>query len=284
MISQLLAIALVVGRIAAQDQLDSAGNTMAPINEGRSLAGNTMAPVNEGLVGNTMAPRAIVQNVMPPLNQGRAVSGVGITKAPISQGRSFVENAGEGRALIPNRPILKALAGAGCALKEWPTNVKVIAKPDEFFVAADSSAGQKESGFLVELLDIIQKATGAVFTVTAKPELSYGRPNENGTWDGTLIAPLLNNEADLVGPSMTITSFGKKDVDYCVPILPYKLHILFNPKFGLSSGVQYLIMDDEDLFYLKNSKDVALQSIYQNIQAGRPQSIVKNNQKVSPRC
>jgi len=41
--------------------------------------------------------------------------------------------------------------------------------------------------------------------------------------------------------------------------------------------VQYVIIDDEDFFYLKNSKNASLQAIYQNILLGIPQSIVKSN-------
>jgi len=151
----------------------------------------------------------------------------GVVAPPMVNAPPMQPVVGQERAIIPNRPVVKA-AEQG-KFSQWPSQLKVFTKPDEFYFAADALSNKKESGFLVELLAIIQQRTGTVFNIESHPELMCGRPNANGTYDGTVIAPLLNNEADIVGPSLTINSWGYKVVDYCVPILPYKLEIVFNP-------------------------------------------------------
>ncbi|OWA51021.1 hypothetical protein BV898_15523 [Hypsibius exemplaris] len=160
---------------------------------------------------------------------------------------------------------------------KWPANIRVHYTPDEFFSAANESAGTKNSGFLVDILNSLEGATGSNFTITSRPDLAYGRPNDNGTWDGTLIGALINGEADLVGPGLTITSYGDKVVDYSVPILPYKLFLVYNLKYGLDNMTQYITLDDENFIYFNSSKNSTLQAIYRRMKAAGNASFVGSN-------
>jgi hypothetical protein len=163
-----------------------------------------------------------------------------------------------------------------CPDKIAPNHLRVHAIPDEFFNAT-ANKDFKFSGFLVDVLDAIQQQTGLTYSIIPRPELKiYDKPNANGSWDGTLINSLIKDEADLVGPSLIVSSVGEKVADFLVPILRSKLKVLFNPMFGLKQGVQYLALDDENLNLIKNSKIPMIQEIYKNIEAGRPNSIVPN--------
>jgi len=158
-----------------------------------------------------------------------------------------------------------------------PTNtVTVFAIPDEYLTIKGANSPQ---GFLMDFLKVVQKKTNLQFTVIPHPELSYDRPNEDGTWDGTLIGEVSKDfpTADLVGPDLTISAEGKKVVDFLEPIRNYNLQILVNPKFGLSPRTQYLSIDDADLASLKNHKNATLKKIYESVKAGGKSSIVDSN-------
>ncbi|OQV21389.1 hypothetical protein BV898_04598 [Hypsibius exemplaris] len=166
----------------------------------------------------------------------------------------------------------------GCQTVPVPRNIRVFAIPDGFlYVAANASAGTPDSGFLVDLLNAIKQQSGIPYTLTSRPDLKFGNVNPDGTWDGTLIGALINDEADLIGADLTINAEREAVVDFLVPLATYSLQILYNAQKGLNNGVQYLIRDDADLTFLKISKNSTLQAIYRNILAGMPDSIVQSD-------
>jgi len=162
--------------------------------------------------------------------------------------------------------------GSGSCGPAVPSNIRVWAIPDSLYVA-----GPPASGFLVGLLNALQGVTGIPYTLAAHPELSFGNQDASGSFNGSLIGALVQNQADLVGTDVTITSSREAAADFLVPFSQYQLQIVANTQFGLGSSVQYICQDDADLQFLKNSKNATINAIYDNINAGRPGSIVADN-------
>jgi len=155
--------------------------------------------------------------------------------------------------------------------------IVVWAIPDEYF---PTTALGVPGGFLGDLLNSLTKITGLTFNIQPHPELKYDSPNPDGSWTGTLIGAVsqANAGADLVGPDLTATPENQKVVDFLEPIQTYTLQIIVNKKFGLTDSVQYISIDDADLLALKESSNTTLNKIYQNVQNGRPGSIVDTNE------
>jgi len=239
--SPLFLLSLLVSGIAAADDV------LGVVPSGMQRGGRVVMP--DGLRFGSM-------NVIPPRQ--------------VQSGVQPMQPDGN-QPMMPNMPNMPQ--------QQWPKSIRVVAKPDIAFIPGNPAAGVAHSGFLMDLLSAIEKDVGTQFIVTSRPELRYARINENGTFDGTLLEPILNNEADLVGPTMTMTSYGEKVADFLVPLFPYQLEIIYNPRFGLQPGVQYLIMDTEDLGYLKTAsvRNMTLQALFSNVKAGLPLSIVKDS-------
>jgi len=166
---------------------------------------------------------------------------------------------------------------SACPSLEIPNHMRVIAFPDDYFIAADPAAGTLNSGFLVDLLDAVQGLTGISYTLTARTDLGFVQ-NPNGSWDGTFIGTLINNEADLVGADLTVTSGRAEVVDMLMPFTTYDLNIVTNPQFGVDSQTQYVIQDDADFNYIKSVQSSQFQAIIANIVAGEPNSFVRTNE------
>jgi len=161
---------------------------------------------------------------------------------------------------------------------DLPTNIRVFAIPSPFFVPANKNVtGSKNSGFLVDLLDGFKQATGIPYTLTARSDLTYSAKNPNGSYDGSLIGALLNNEADLVGPDVFILSQYEPLLDFLFPINTEHLTILANKKFGLN-GAQYVTIGQDTLNLICKSKNDTLQAICKNLKAGLPGSIVETDE------
>lgn len=155
--------------------------------------------------------------------------------------------------------------------------IRVCAKPDSLFTSADESTDGRDSGFFVDLLAALTRETGIRFKIESHPDWAYARMNDDGTWDNTLVGGLITDQCDLIGPDVTVNSDAEKVIDFLTPIMPYKLMLLYNPKFGLPNEPpipQYLIRDNHNLIYLKDSFNKTLHDIYENIDNGRPDSIV----------
>ncbi|OQV23399.1 hypothetical protein BV898_02845 [Hypsibius exemplaris] len=136
---------------------------------------------------------------------------------------------------------------------------------DPFFVAANATTGTKNSGFLVELLDKLQAISGLPYTLTARPDLNYGTKNPNGTWDGSIIGVLVNNEADLIGADDFNWADRESAVDFLIPLLSYKLQILTNTQFSLNNATQYVTSAPDFLRFVCTSQNSVAQAICANI-------------------
>ncbi|OQV12563.1 hypothetical protein BV898_13207 [Hypsibius exemplaris] len=139
---------------------------------------------------------------------------------------------------------------------------------------------EDQTGFFLELLDALQTHTGIPYKVTNRTDLTnFGQQNADGSWTGSLLGELLADRADLVASEFTITSLRQSVLDFLLPLGSYQLEILANAQFGVNtSGLQYLSFDNADLTYLKNSKNPDYRAIAANIEAGRPASILSNDQ------
>ncbi|OQV22947.1 hypothetical protein BV898_02999 [Hypsibius exemplaris] len=155
------------------------------------------------------------------------------------------------------------LTGSGCAPRgALPTNIRVTAIPSPYYAEGTQS-------FFGDLLEALKGKTGINYTVTSRPDLGYGSPDANGSFEGSLIGELVNGHADLAGADLTITAERSAVVDFLVPYAQYQLQILANAFFGLDEDTQYLIQDTADFTFLKNSKNATLSAIAANVELGR---------------
>ncbi|OWA51441.1 hypothetical protein BV898_15922 [Hypsibius exemplaris] len=169
-----------------------------------------------------------------------------------------------------------ALQAAGITLAGAP--IRVVFKPDPVeildpAVTPKAPPPPPTNEFGMDLLSAIHDLTGLVFQTTFRSDLAYGAPI-NGSFTGTLLAPLINNEADLTGPELVVTSYGEQVVDFLVPINSFKLRILYNTELGLTDKTQYTVANTEDLIYLNTTTNVDAQAVWQDIVAGKPDSIL----------
>jgi len=156
--------------------------------------------------------------------------------------------------------------------------VRVWAHPNAFYTPGED--GSRGTGFFIDMLDQLTKITRIQFTVEPHPELAFARKNNDGTWEGTLVGALMQDQCDLIGPNIIVNSDAEKVIDYTTPFAPYKLMVVYNKAFGLpfvQPIPQYVIQDTHDLVYLMTSGNKTLEEIYRNVEAGRPDSIVTSD-------
>jgi len=164
---------------------------------------------------------------------------------------------------------LSFLVAVQAANSVLPSNIRVWGVPDELYIP-----GPPASGFLPKLLDAITEITGIPYTLTPHPELTFASPK--GNFNGSIIEALLNNQADLIGPDITLTAAREAVVDFLVPYALYNIQLVANTQFGITSDTQYLAEDNADLALLQKSQNVTLKAIYDKIDKSRPASIIKD--------
>jgi len=166
--------------------------------------------------------------------------------------------------------LLAVSAAVAATTPALPTNIRVWAIPDDLY----SASGKKASGFFPALLDEVKKITGIPYTIEPHPELTHATPQ--GNFKGTILQPLIDNKADLVGPDLEVTSFREAVVDFCLPYAIYNVQLIVNADTGINADTQYLSLDLPDLMVFKLSSNATLKAIYDNIEKNRPSSIVPN--------
>jgi len=163
----------------------------------------------------------------------------------------------------------------------WPLEkpVRVWGHPSELYTPPETGM-TGGSGFLMDMLAEFTKLTGIEFIVTVHPELAaLDRPNDDGTWDSTYIGALVDKKCDMVGVDVTVNSDAEKVIDFLTPIMPYKLQVISNSKFGSPFEdplPQWLIEDTHDLTYLKRSKNDTIRHVYESIDSNEPESLVNS--------
>jgi len=171
----------------------------------------------------------------------------------------------------------EAMYSSSCPVPPIPSPIRVISSVQPvFYVANNNSDGTVDyTGMFVDFLAVLAKQGGFDYTLTPRPDLSFGNKLPNGSFDG-LVGALVANEADLAGPYITYTEARYEVIDYVVPFTPYYLRVVVNAD-GINSDTQYLVRNVSYFAYLADSPNATLHAIYENIIAGLPNSIVKTD-------
>lgn len=157
-------------------------------------------------------------------------------------------------------------------------NILCIASPAANFFNVHSS-GDMVYGLIPDLLHSLSQALKFTYTTSLRADGVYGAldPKGHGGWTG-MVGQLYDktNNTDFIAADMTITRTRESVMDFTVPFAYY--HLVPIAKTGATlDGIKYAVLDGSaDKEFLEESVDPTIKAIWANIQANKPQSLVKS--------
>uniref|UniRef100_H3DBC0 Glutamate receptor n=1 Tax=Tetraodon nigroviridis TaxID=99883 RepID=H3DBC0_TETNG len=97
------------------------------------------------------------------------------------------------------------------------------------------SKGSQLEGFCMDLLSEVAKKVGFKYRVQLVKDGSYGRQDENGTWNG-MIGEVMRGEADLAIAPLTLTAAREKVVAMTTPFMQTGISILLRRDTSEETG------------------------------------------------
>ncbi|CAI5784662.1 glutamate receptor ionotropic, delta-2 isoform X2, partial [Podarcis lilfordi] len=103
--------------------------------------------------------------------------------------------------------------------------VTVLEEP--FVMVSENVLGKpkKYQGFSIDVLESLSTYLGFTYEIYVAPDHKYGRPLENGTWNG-LIGELVFKRADIGISALTITPDRENVVDFTTRYMDYSVGVL----------------------------------------------------------
>jgi len=131
------------------------------------------------------------------------------------------------------------------------------------------------TGYFHELFEAIKSATGMDYQLTVHNDLKYHNSDES--FGGTIFNCLLTKDCEVAAGMLSYDLNREIEFGILLPLGDYwQTYII--PASGYDpTTVQYVSQDDNELAYLKHNKDQRIKAIWENIQAGRPGSIVADD-------
>jgi hypothetical protein len=153
-------------------------------------------------------------------------------------------------------------------------NYRVLGVENPPYLIVNKTADQPYSGVTWDLLNLLSTTANFTYNFTLQADGEYGMPIGDGsTWNGA-VGALLAGKTDLIVADLSVTYERLKVMDYTLPWLSYKLIVVVNTA-GDQSKVQYLVRDDADETFLKDSPKAA--SVYANVKANIATAEVQND-------
>jgi len=149
--------------------------------------------------------------------------------------------------------------------------------PDSNLLFANPAGGnQSFSGFIWDFLTALGNVANFTFTMSLQPDGIYGQL-QDGKWNG-MIGQLIAGNTDIIAADLTISAARLGVIDFTIPYDAYELVTV--TKTGASlDGIKYAILNDSDMYSMQRYVDTQEQTIWSNIQANAPKSILNLNKE-----
>jgi len=150
-----------------------------------------------------------------------------------------------------------------------------IEKQDSHFVNVD---GDMFFGLVPDIVHTLSQTVDFTYTMSVSKSGIIGEldPNGHGHWTGMVDELWNDNKTDFLAAEILITRRRESVMDFSLPFA--YAHLVALAKTGATlDGIKYAVVNDsDDAEFLETNPDPAVKAIWANIQANKPQSLVKN--------